>query len=97
MSPMVRHHTLFEERPCIPAMFIMSASSLKHIRKCNQNSILDVDYQCGGDRQEKSYCECPFRRNSLSQAVALLELHIRMWCHNHGASTSEIFTYVEDA
>ena len=35
-SPLIFRHTVFKERPCIPAMFFTHKRKLKHTRKCLQ-------------------------------------------------------------
>lgn len=105
VSPLLFRHTLFEERPCIPAMFLVHERKLTEtheemFRVCtacipalkNTSSPLVTD-------KEKAIV------NAVKQQLPSVPLvhcwnhtlrDIRHWLHQHGAPAADIAVYMED-
>ena len=105
VSPLIFRHTIFEEKPCIPAMFLI------HERKYTETH-WEMFRECMARIPALKKATCPIvtdKEQAISNATKL-ELQgvqlvhcwnhifrdLKLWLHRHGAPSQDISVYTED-
>lgn len=105
VSPLIVRHSLFQERPCIPVMFLF------HERKL-QETHQDMFRECIRRVPSLKTAKCPIVTdkekaitNAIKEEMPRIKLlscwnhifrDIRTWCRKHGAPLIDIAVYIED-
>lgn len=105
VSPLIIKQTIFEQKPCIPVMFML------HERKLTTTH-LEMFRECVRKIPSLKKTSCPMVTDkekaiikAIKEEIPTLELlfcwnhifrDIRTWCHKHGAPASDIAVYVAD-
>ena len=102
VSPLLFRHTLFTERPCIPAMFLIHErkftethqtlfqEAVQHIRKTDCCLVTD---------KERAIIKAAELELPNLRRVQCWNHHfrdIRFWLRKHGAPSSDITIYIDD-
>ena len=105
VSPLIFRHTLFQEAPCIPSMFLI------HERKFTETH-QEMFKECTKHIPSLKKANCPIVTDKEKAIVKAIEselpsvtiLHcwnhifrdIRLWCRKHGAPAADIALYSDD-
>ena len=105
VSPLIVRHSIFNQKPCIPAMFRI------HERKLNSTH-QEMFRECIKKIPSLKNAQCPIvvdKEKAIMKAVQVelpstplllcwnhIFRDVRTWCHKHGAQSSDITIYVTD-
>ena len=105
VSPLIFRHTLFQEKPCIPAMFLFHERKFTDTHK-------QLFHECVSRIPALKNCRCPLvtdKEKAIANAVKEVLLNIshvfcwnhilrdiRYWLRKHGAPAADIAVYIED-
>ena len=105
MSPLIFRHTIFEEKPCIPAMFLIHE---RKFTETHQEMFKECVAHIPGLRKAKCPMVIDKERAFVNAAKAEMSnvpvIHcwnhifqaMRLWLRKHGAPTQDIAVYSED-
>ena len=105
VSPLLFRHTLFDEMPCVPAMFLIHE---RKFTETHQVLFQEAVHQISSLKTTKS-CLVTDKERAITKAVELEVPHIKMvqcwnhifrdvrfWLRKHGAPAADITIYVDD-
>ena len=109
VSPLIFRHTVFKERPCIPAMFLIATREETQrntpgnvCRECKADPSTQESHMPNSDRQGEVNYQCHTGRDSFHSTGSLhcwnhILRDIRFWLRQHGAPTTDVSVYLNDA